>query len=678
MKKLLLLALLFTCMVTTHAATIGTWKAFMAYHDIKEVADAGNNKIFVLATNSLYLYNKNDGSIQTYDYENGMNDVKVLHIAWNKTAQRLLVIYTNSNIDLMDIKGNTTNVPDIYNKSMSGSKTVNAITISSQYAYLATDFGIVKLDMSNSAISDTYFMNTVYKVAIQGSNIYAKALLSDGATVGVKVGNTSNNLLDSNNWHVSSDYTVSSSIFDEDKTDYNNNIALLNTLNPGGPKKDTFYYTKFKNGTLYTVGGQFSYASSVYNVDGCVQSYKDGNWTIFEDSLNKKTGFEYKDITCVDVYGDRVIASGRTGMYEFDTQGKYVTYYNQSNTTVLKGAYSDKATNNQSSQDYTLVLGIAFDKSGNLWALNSQALNTGLLCFATDGSQTDYSTSTIKTSTGISLYYMTHPFFDSRELLWWGNEFDANPDILCYQPSSNTLLRYKIDDEEVNRITCSAEDQDGNIIIGTNAGPYFISNSYVGQSSVTFSQPIIPRNDGTNLGDYLLDGTYITSIAVDGAGRKWFGTNSQGVYLISKDNMTQIHHFTKENSGLISNVINSISVNSTTGEVYIATQDGLCSYMGDATDAATTMDNSSVYAYPNPVKPDFTGNITIVGLTLDADVKITTATGYLVKEGRSNGGTFIWDGTDRYGKKVVSGIYDVITATSDGNKGTVCKVAIVR
>ena len=677
MKKLLLLALLFTCMVTTHAATIGTWKAFMAYHDIKEVADAGNNKIFVLATNSLYLYNKNDGSIQTYDYENGMNDVKVSHIVWNKTAQRLLVIYTNSNIDLMDIKGNTTNIPDIYNKSMSGSKTVNAITISSQYAYLATDFGIVKLDMSNSVISDTYFMNTVYKVAIQGSNIYAKALLSDGATVGVKVGNTSNNLLDSNNWQVSSDYTVSSSIFDEDKTDYNNNITMLNTLNPGGPKKDTFYYTKFKNGTLYTVGGQFSYASSVYNVDGCVQSYKDGNWTIFEDSLNKKTGFEYKDITCVDVYGDRVIASGRTGMYEFNTQGKYVTYYNQSNTTVLKGV-DPAASGKPAGQDYTLVLGIAYDKSGNLWALNSQALNTGLLCFATDGSQTDYSTSTIKISTGVSLFYMTHPFFDSRELLWWGNEFDANPYILCYQPSSNTLLRYKIDDEEVNRITCSAEDQDGNIIIGTNVGPYFISNSYVGQSSVTFSQPIIPRNDGTNLGDYLLDGTYITSIVVDGAGRKWFGTNSQGVYLISKDNMTQIHHFTKENSGLISNVINSISVNSTTGEVYIATQDGLCSYMGDATDAATTMDNSSVYAYPNPVKPDFTGNITVVGLTLDADVKITTATGYLVKEGRSNGGTFIWDGTDRYGKKVVSGIYDVITATSDGNKGTVCKVAIVR
>lgn len=684
MKKSFLLALLFIptvsmqTVMTAQAANIGTWKAFMAYHDIKEVAAAANHKIFVLASNSLYQYNKNDGSILTFDCENGMNDVKVSHIAWNKTTQQLIIVYNNSNIDIMDINGNNINVPDIYNKTMSESKTVNAITIHGKYAYLATNFGIVKLDMENKVIADSYLMKAVSKVAIVDKYIYAKALLSDGSTIGVKKGNTDNNLLDSSNWMVTSDYTASSSIFDEDTSDYQANIDVLKTLNPGGPKTDNFYYTKFINGILYTTGGNYTYASDISDVDGCIQTYQNGNWTIFEDSLNKKTGIAYKDIDCIDVYGDRVMASGRTGMYEFDLQGNYKTYYNQSNTTVLKGAYDSKQPNYQMGQSYTLVLGIAFDKSGNLWALNSQALNTGLLCFATDGSQTDYSTSTIKTSDGISFYYMTRPFFDSRQLLWWGNEYYKNPYIFCYQPSSNTLLRYKIEDDEINRILCTAEDLDGNIIIGTNAGPYFIENAEVGKVSPTFSQPVIPRNDGTNLGDYLLDGTRITSIAVDGAGRKWFGTNSQGVYLISKDNMTQVEHFTKENSGLISDGIYSISINSTTGEVFFATEDGLCSYMGDATSASTTMDNSSVYAYPNPVEPDFTGNITIVGLTMDADVKITTASGYLVNNGRSNGGTYTWDGTDRYGKKVVSGVYSVMTATSDGSQGTVCKIAVVR
>ena len=100
--------------------------------------------------------------------------------------------------------------------------------------------------------------------------------------------------------------------------------------------------------------------------------------------------------------------------------------------------------------------------------------------------------------------------------------------------------------------------------------------------------------------------------------------------------------------------------------------------MNDATVAVESMDKDNIYAYPNPVRPEYTGPITIVGLTFNADVKITTATGYLVAEGRSNGGTFTWDGCDKDGKRVASGIYNVITATSTGEKGTVCKIAIIR
>ena len=89
------------------------------------------------------------------------------------------------------------------------------------------------------------------------------------------------------------------------------------------------------------------------------------------------------------------------------------------------------------------------------------------------------------------------------------------------------------------------------------------------------------------------------------------------------------------------------------------------------------MDNDQIRAYPNPVTPDYTGLITVTGLTYDADVKITSSNGALIAEGRSNGGMFIWDGKDRNGKRVASGIYMVITATSSGNKGTVCKIAVI-
>ena len=187
----------------------------------------------------------------------------------------------------------------------------------------------------------------------------------------------------------------------------------------------------------------------------------------------------------------------------------------------------------------------------------------------------------------------------------------------------------------------------------------------------------VPRNDGTNFADYLLSGVDITCIAVDGGNRKWFGTNGNGVYLISDDNMTQVQHFLANNSKLLSDNIESIAINDQTGEVFIGTDNGLCSYMSDATATNDNMTKDNVYAYPNPVRPDYTGLITVTGLSMNADVKIVTANGVLVAQGTSNGGTFTWDGRDLNGDRVASGVYMVMTATSEGKKGTVCKIAIV-
>ena len=194
----------------------------------------------------------------------------------------------------------------------------------------------------------------------------------------------------------------------------------------------------------------------------------------------------------------------------------------------------------------------------------------------------------------------------------------------------------------------------------------------------TVTQVKVPRNDGTDYADYLLSDVVTNCIAIDGAGRKWFGTKGAGVYLISADNMTQIYHFTEENSPLLSDVIESIAIDNTTGEVFFGTENGLISYISDATTAVSEMKKDNIYAYPNPVTPDYTGLITIVGLSLNADVKILSSSGKLIAEGRSNGGTFTWDGCDRHGDRVASGVYMVVTATEDGKKGTVCKIAIIK
>jgi hypothetical protein len=226
-------------------------------------------------------------------------------------------------------------------------------------------------------------------------------------------------------------------------------------------------------------------------------------------------------------------------------------------------------------------------------------------------------------------------------------------------------------------VRCVVEDLNKNIWIGTDMGPFMLERNVINQNGSTFTQVKVPRNDGTNYADYLLAGIDISSIAIDGAGRKWFATNGNGVYLISADNLTQLQHFTVDNSPLLSNTVLSVAMNQTSGEVFFGTENGLCSYISDATETNSEMSSDNVWAYPNPVDPGYTGLITITGLTYDADVKIVSSNGALVAQGRSNGGTFTWDGHDQKGRRVASGVYMVMTATKSGEKGTVCKIAIV-
>ena len=196
------------------------------------------------------------------------------------------------------------------------------------------------------------------------------------------------------------------------------------------------------------------------------------------------------------------------------------------------------------------------------------------------------------------------------------------------------------------------------------------------QNNSIFSKIIVPRNDDTNLGDYLLSGIEITSIVIDGGGRKWIGTANNGLYLISEDNNNQLEHFTWDNSMLLSNHILNLAL-SPEGVLYIGTDKGLCSYKTDSSEPNSTMTCETVYAYPNPVRPEYRGNITITGLSYHADVKIVTSNGVLVNQGRSTGGSYVWDGNDQKGRRVASGIYMVQTATNSGDKGTVCKIAII-
>lgn len=215
-------------------------------------------------------------------------------------------------------------------------------------------------------------------------------------------------------------------------------------------------------------------------------------------------------------------------------------------------------------------------------------------------------------------------------------------------------------------------DKNGEIWVGTDKGiTVFHNPSGVFQSGVNFdAQQIKIEQDGKV--SYLLESESITCIVVDGANRKWIGTSSAGVFLVSADGTEQLQNFNTDNSPLLSNNILCIGINQVSGEVFFGTESGIISYKSDATEPA--VEYSGVYAYPNPVKPDYSGVIAIKGLVENATVKITDTEGNLVSESISLGGQAIWNGKNQVGEKVSTGVYLAFISNKDGSKTYVTKI----
>lgn len=224
-------------------------------------------------------------------------------------------------------------------------------------------------------------------------------------------------------------------------------------------------------------------------------------------------------------------------------------------------------------------------------------------------------------------------------------------------------------------IYCMAQDHNNDLWIGTPTGVFNIKAETDFFHSNECYRVYIERNDGTNIVDYLLGTEQVNCIAVDGANRKWFGTQRAGIFLMSADGKETIAHFTEENSSLPSNQVQCIAINHKTGEVFAGTAKGIASYKSDASEGKE--DLSGAYAYPNPVRPNYVGLITISGLMENTEVNIIDGGGNLVCKTRSNGGTAVWDGKNQLGQRVKSGVYTALCNTAEGKQHTVVKILIM-
>ena len=264
-----------------------------------------------------------------------------------------------------------------------------------------------------------------------------------------------------------------------------------------------------------------------------------------------------------------------------------------------------------------------------------------------------------------------------RAFVFWKNE---NGNISNANPPYRTYTSFHDQDEkgfEWTYVLCMTEDLDGRVWVGCVQGIFSFDPAQAFDDSFRINHTKVPRNDGTDLADYLLDGIQVNCIAVDGANRKWIGTNESGLFLVSPDGSQILKQFNTGNSYLSSNTIYNVCCNTDNNSVYIITPTGVYEYFSDSTPAEP--DYSNVYAYPNPVRPDFTGLVTIKGLMDNSLLKITDAGGNVVKQLRSTGGMATWDCCGDNGERVKTGVYYVMASQAQGGKqASVTKLVIIK
>ena len=460
---------------------------------------------------------------------------------------------------------------------------------------------------------------------------------------------------------------------------------------PNSPIRNYCQYLSFvDDNRLLVAGGCINYFGTIF-FDGTLMMFEDGTWHSFEeDGIADRTAGHYKNMTSIvqdpKDPNHHYASSYGQGIYEFRDM-KFVKQYTDKEKPGLSDVIASPLESAvPTSYEYTRISRLQYDEQGNLWITNSRA-ESPLKLLKPDG-------------TFVSLYYKelekiktpTEVLFDSFGRVW---VISMQGPASLYCIDMNGTLENTSDDRirtfderfidqdggsvEVYYINDIAEDHNGDLWVMTDKGPYVLYNTEeVFSNSYRFTKIKVPRNDGTNYADYLLDGAYTTCIEIDAANRKWIGTLSNGLYLIGPEGLEEVHHFNKDNSPLPSNSIESLAMHHASGELFIGTDRGLVSYTTDATRAEDTYDKEKVYAYPNPVTPDYDGLITIVGLKVNSHVKVVNTAGRLVAEGTSHGGSFTWDGRTPQGQRVSTGIYYVMGSDEEGNEGIVTKVLFIK
>lgn len=378
-------------------------------------------------------------------------------------------------------------------------------------------------------------------------------------------------------------------------------------------------------------------------------------------------------------------------MMEFDPDNADTYYVASGNEGVMKVKDKEPVgffdSNNSPLLSYwgCNAFGVKIDNAGNLWIAGYNGNgNTGIHILSASRRKADISTITKDDwhsvpgdlfGGGYDMDFLEHK---NQYMLVCSHGgmgkiliYDNNKTPDNFNDDKVTVVNGYVDqDGKTNTpayVTCFAEDNNGRIWFGTDAGVYVINDiTNVSGGKLNVTKVKVPRNDGTNEADYLLGSELVADIAVDGANRKWLATNNSGLYQVSANGSEILEVFGPSNSPLFSNHVNAVEVIPGTCDLLVGTNEGLYRYNYDT--EGTTEKLDELLIYPNPVKPEYLGMVTIKGLMDNTLVKITDSAGNFVAQGRSENGEYRWNCQNLAGKKVPTGVYYVIV--SENSSGT--------
>lgn len=434
-------------------------------------------------------------------------------------------------------------------------------------------------------------------------------------------------------------------------TDVNNTFE--NLFPSGTFSAENFKLFYFNNKILCLAGGYNSNYRPNNSLSG-FYVFENGKWTNYNavdrltGSVNIPPTFDLTDATYLPQENKIFITSFQSGLLEWSLRDNRFTVFNTNNSPLRT---------NQ-------LTGCTVDQNGDLW-ITASGVRLGepsIYRRARSGAWQPYTFNTFGATNPLQI------LTDDLDNLWVRQSPDLGGGILVFNRQNNNKTlstepqRGRLNDSNVRAI---ANDKQGNMWIGTDQGVrvIFDAASVLERSTIDASVVVFQSRE-------LLRGEKVTAITVDGGNRKWLGTE-KGAWLFSPDGSELISRFTAENSPLLSNNILDIKINELTGEVFFATDKGLISYRGTATEASNAF--AEVKVFPNPVPPNFSGVVTISGLASNATVKITDTSGKLVYQTTANGGTATWNGADYNSKRARTGVYYVFSANTDGSESFATK-----